>query len=78
MKKSQIKHVRAMLAQIQLAHLIFDVTSVENDFVSRVRAVALPVPAAHRKISFLCREFFGVLPTCRINSNLCFPSLLCA
>lgn len=78
MKQSLMKHVRAMPAQIQLVHLTSDVISVENDFVSHVRVVALLVLAAHRKISFLWSEFFGVRPNCRICSNRCFPSLLCA
>ena len=78
MKQSLMKHVQGLLAQIQLAHSISDVINVGIGFVSHVRVVALLALAAHRKISFLCSEFFGVRPNCRINSNRSFPSLLCA
>ena len=78
MKQSLVIHVQVMVAQTQLAPLISDVISAENDFASRVRVVALIALVAHRKICFLCREFFGVRPSCRINSNRCLPSLLCA
>lgn len=78
MKQSLMKYVQARTVQNLFLPLISDVISVESDSVSRVRVVALLAQVAHRKISFLWREFFGVLPSCRINSNFCFPSLLCA
>ena len=78
MKQSLMKYVQARTVQNLFLPLISDVISVESDSVSRVRVVALLAQVAHRKISFLWREFFGVLPSCRKNSNFCFPSLLCA
>ena len=78
MKQRLMKYVQTLTVQNLYLPLISDAISVENDFVSHVRVVALPVLAAHRKISFLCSEFFGVRPNCRINSNRSFPSLLCA
>ena len=78
MKQSLMKYVQILTVQNLYLPLISDAISVENDFVSHVRVVALLVLAAHRKISFLCSEFFGVRPNCRIYSNRCFPSLLWA
>ena len=78
MKQSLIKYVQILTVQNLYLPLISDVISVEVDSVIHVRVVALIAQAAHRKISFLWSEFFGVLPSCRMNSNFCFPSLLWA
>ena len=78
MKPSLMTYVQARTVQNLFLPLISDVISVESDSVSHVRVVALLVPVAHRKISFLWREFFGVRSNYRMNSNFCFPSLLCA
>ena len=78
MKQSLMKSVQAQTVQNLYLPLISGVISVESDSVSRVRVVVLLAQVAHRKICFLCREFFGVRPSCRINSNRCLPSLLCA
>ena len=77
-RHSLMKYVRVLTVQHLYLPLITDVICVEDDFVNRVRDLDLHVQVVHRNISFLWSEFFGVRPNCRIDSNLCFPSLLCA
>ena len=73
-----MKYVQAKAAQMQSVPLISAVINAERDSATHVKAVALIALVAHRNICFLCREFFGVRPNCRMNSNRCLPSLLCA
>ena len=78
MKQSLKKYVQILTVQNLYLPLISDAISVENDSAIRVKVLALIVLGVHRKISFLWSEFFGVLPSWRISSNFCFPSLLWA
>ena len=79
MKEIQMKVVQILTVQSLCLHLIFDVSNVENDSVGIVKAAReLCARHVHRNISFLCKEFSGIIVDDLMTSTLILPSLLLA
>ena len=79
MKQSLMKFVLRVIVLNLFLHLISVVSSVAIDFVLNVKAVkVLCANHAHRKISFLCKEFCGTnVDDCIISTRI-LPSLFLA
>ena len=79
MKPSLMKYAQILVAQNLFLLLISAASNAVVDFVQIVNlARASCANLAHRKISFLCNEFFGTIVDDLIISTLILPSLLLA